>query len=99
SVPSLDVIGLARAGPDVAGRGPHEPAERLLLHDVRAPAGDPGAREHRREHVRGYLGEVEDHGRPELDVGREYPVRAAGVQLLQGRLLQRLGRLVPWGAE
>src|SRR6058998_191730 len=48
-----------------------------------APPGDPGAGEHRREHVRRYLGEVQDHGGPELHVGREDPVGPAGVQLLQ----------------
>src|SRR5215207_1571729 len=59
-VEALDLFGLARVGPDVAGRGAHEAAGPLLLEDVRAPAGGAGTGEHRGEHVRRHLGEVED---------------------------------------
>src|SRR5690349_15947245 len=67
--PAIDVLRLARRGTDVAQAGPQDPAEPLLLEDVRAPAGHPRAGEHRREHLRRDLGEVEHDRRPELDVG------------------------------
>src|SRR4051812_30690266 len=98
-VPALDVLRLAWGGADVGRRRPDQPAELLLLHRVGTPAGHPGAAEHRGEHVRRYLGEVQDDGRPELDVGGEYPVRPAGLEFLEGRLLERLGRLVAGGAQ
>src|SRR6516162_4805945 len=50
---------VARARPDQA-------AGLLLLHDVRRPARGPRAREHRGEHVRGYLREIEHDRRPEF---------------------------------
>src|SRR5262245_29841563 len=84
-VPALDVLRLARTRADVPRGGPHEPAEPLLLQDVCAPSGDPGTGEHRGEHVRWYLGEVEDHRRPELDVGFEDAVRPPLAQLRQRR--------------
>src|SRR6185437_2415950 len=47
---------------DVAGAGPDQPPGALLLQDVRGPAGRAGAGEHRGEHVRRHLGEVEHDG-------------------------------------
>jgi hypothetical protein len=49
--------------------------------------------------VRRDLGEVEDDGRPELDVGAQRAVRVARGQLLDGGLLQRVGHLVAVRAE
>ena len=66
---------------------------------MRRPAGGAGTREHRREHVRGHLGEVQYDGRPELDVRPQRPVGIALGQLLDRGLLQCLGHLVTRGAE
>src|SRR5512132_1181557 len=63
---------LARA--DVAGRRPEEAAGLLLLHDVRRPAGDTRASEHRGRKRRWDLRDVEDDRRVVLDIGREHPV-------------------------
>src|SRR6516162_5418347 len=65
---SGDVRHRAALRTHVARAGPDQAAGLLLLHDVRCPARGPGAGEHGGEHVRGYLGEVQHHGRPELDV-------------------------------
>src|SRR3954469_11859083 len=80
-----------RAGVD--RRRPDEPARSLLLEDVGAPSSGAGAGEHRREHVCGHLGEVEDHGRPELHVGGQHAVGVAGLQFRECCLFQRLGHL------
>src|SRR5690606_4428378 len=80
---------------DVTRRRAYQPTELLLLEDVGAPPGDPGAGEHRRKQVRRDFGEVEHHRGPELDVGGEDPVRPTVVQFLQRGLLQRLRHLVP----
>src|SRR5689334_23175025 len=58
-VPALDVLRLAWRRSHVRGAGAYQPAEPLLLQDVRAPPGHPGAGEHRGEHVRRHFGEVE----------------------------------------
>ena len=81
-------------GSGVDRRGPDQPAGLLLLEDVRRPAAGAGTGEHRGEHVRGDLGEVEDDRGPELDVGLQHPVGPTGPQLGQRRLLERLGHLV-----
>ena len=65
-----------RAGADIAGRRPDEPAQPLLLQDVRRPARGARAREHRRRELRRDLGDVEHDRRPELDVRREHAIRA-----------------------
>src|SRR6478752_3176498 len=86
--PAGDVLGLARTLADVARRRPDESAGLLLLEDVRGPSGRARTREHRREHRRRDLREVEDDGGPELDVRREHPVGPAGVQLVERGLLE-----------
>src|SRR6185503_5686773 len=98
-VPALDLFGLAGVGTDVARRRTDQAARRLLLEDVRAPAGGAGTGEHRGEHVAGDLGEVEDDGRPELHVGLDRAVGTALAQLLEGGVLQGQGGLESRGAE
>src|SRR4051794_13765290 len=97
--PAGDVLGLAWPLADVAGRGADQPPGLLLLEDVGRPAGGARTREHRREHRRRDLGEVQDDGGPELHVGRQDAVGPAGVQLVERRLLEGGGRLVARGAE
>src|SRR4029079_12762092 len=63
---------LARA--DVASRRPEEATGLLLLHDVRGPAGDTRAGEHRWRKRRWDLRDVEDDRRVVLHIGREHPV-------------------------
>ncbi len=46
----------------------------------------------------GHRGEVQHDGRPVLHVGGQHPVRPAGVQFGERRLLQRHRHLVPGGA-
>src|SRR4029453_7615600 len=75
------------------GRGAQGAAGVLLLEDVRAPAGGAGTGEHRGEHVRRDLGEVQDDRGPELDVGLDRPVGTPLAQLLEGGLLQGQGGL------
>src|SRR4051794_15520739 len=53
--------------PDVARRRADQPAEALLLEDVRRPARGPRAREQRREQLRGDGRAVEHDRRPVLD--------------------------------
>ena len=69
-------------------------ASSLLLQDVRAPAGRPGAGEERGEQIGRYAREVQHDRRPELDVGLQDPVRLALAQLGQGGVLQRQRHLV-----
>src|SRR5512144_3274973 len=97
--PALDVLGRARPGPDVPGGRADQAPGALLFEDVGAPPGQPRASEHRGEHVRRDLGEVEQHRGPELDVGRDNPLGVARAQLLERGLLQRLGDLDAGGAE
>ena len=80
-------------GADVLRGGADQAPGALLLEDVRTPPGNPGAGEHRGEHVRRHLGEVEYDGRPELDVRREHPIRVALLELRQCGVLERLGDL------
>src|SRR5207245_1179455 len=82
-----------RPGADVLRGRADQLGLALLLEDVRRPPRHARAREHRREQLRRDVREVEDHGRPELDVGREHAVGLARVQLRQRRLLERLGDL------
>ena len=63
------------------------------------PAGDARTGEQRREQLRRHFGEVEHHGRPELDVGRQHAVGLARLQLGQRGLLERLGDLEPRRAD
>ena len=93
-VPAVDLDGLPGRRPGVDGGRADQPPGALLLEDVRRPATGARTGEHRREHVRGHLGEVEDDRRPELHVGLEHPVGAALLELGQRGLLQRLGDLV-----
>ena len=79
---SSDRRSRAAPGPDVARRRPDEPAELLLLEDVRRPARRARAREHRGRELRRHVGDVEHDRRPELDVRLERPV---------GRLLPQRG--------
>src|SRR5690349_5982180 len=72
--PALDLARLTGAGAEVERRWADQAAQTLLLEDVRGPSGHPGTGEERGEHVCRNLGEVEHHGRPELDVGRQHPV-------------------------
>src|SRR4051794_29669494 len=99
AVEAFDGVQAAVGRADVLRGRPDQAPGALLLEDVRAPPGDAGAGEHRREHVRRHLGEVEDDGRPELDVGREHPVGVALLQLRQRGLLQGVGDLHPRRAE
>ena len=65
----------ARRRPDVARDRPEEAAGALLLEDVRRPAGDARAREHRGRERRRDLGDVEHDRRVVLDVRRQRPLR------------------------
>src|SRR5262245_25650269 len=96
---AFDILGFARTGTDIPGRRADQPTGLLLLEDVSTPARRPCAREHRREHVRRYLGEVQHDRRPELDVGFEHAVWPPGAQLIECRLLQCDGHLIAGGAE
>jgi hypothetical protein len=60
---------------------------------VRGPAGHAGARKERGEERRRDVGDVEDDGRPELDIRCEDTVRMASGELLQRGLFERLGDL------
>ena len=73
-VPALDLIGPPGLGPYIPRRWPNQSSGSLLLENVGAPAGDPGAGEHRGEHLRRNFGEIQNHGGPELDVRRECSV-------------------------
>src|SRR3954470_19863814 len=84
---------------DVLRRRPDEPRLALLLEDVGRPTGHARAGEHAREERRRHLGQVEDDGRPELDVGRKDAIGLARLQLGERRALQRLGHLVAGRAE
>src|SRR3954454_5553470 len=83
----------ARARADVPGGRPDEARLALLLEDVRRPARDARAREHRGEELRRDLGGVEHDGRQDLDVGGQHAVGTARLELGQRRLLERLGDL------
>src|SRR3546814_301202 len=93
-VPALDRVGRAGVGAGVDRRRTDQAAGALLLEDVRRPTTGPGAGEHRGEHRRGDLGEVQDDGRPELDVGLQDAVGTTLLELGQRGLLQGLGDLV-----
>src|SRR5690606_6776770 len=97
--PAGDRLDAAGALADVAGGRADEPTGALLLEDVRRPPGRAGTGEHRREHLRRDLGEVEEDGCPELDVGRQHAIWATGVELVEGGLLERRGDLEAWGIE
>src|SRR3546814_20976118 len=85
-VPALDRVGRAGVGAGVERRRTDQAAGALLLEDVRRPTTGPGAGEHRGEHRRGDLGEVQDDGRPELDVGRQDAVGTPLLKIGQRRL-------------
>jgi len=57
------------AGTDVFGLRPDQAVVRVLLADVRGPAGGPPGGEHRREQVRGQAEGVKHRGHVEVDVG------------------------------
>src|SRR4051794_2624297 len=98
-VPALDLVGLALCGSGVDRGRTDQPPRALLLEYVRGPAPGAGTGEHRGEHVRRNLGEVQDDRRPELDVGLQHPVRATFPQLGERCLLQGLGNLVARGGQ
>ena len=79
-IPALDGLGSTRCRAGVDGCRANQFAEALLLEDVRTPTSGAATREHGRHHVRGNLGEVQDDGSPELDVGLD---RAIGTTLTQ----------------
>ena len=81
------------AGADVARGRPEEPPGPLLLEDVRRPAGDARAGEHRRRERRRNLGDVEHDRRVVLDVRREHALGMALLERLQRDLLELLGDL------
>src|SRR3954447_4475939 len=88
-----------RRGPDVGGGRADQAPGALLLEDVRRPAGRARAREQRQEQGRRDLREVEDHRRPELDVGREHAVGLAGLELLERGVLELCRDLGAGGIE
>src|SRR5699024_979549 len=98
-IPARDLLRRPWPRSRVPRGGTYQPAGALLLQDVRAPPGGPGAGEHRGEHVRRHLGEVEHDRRPELHVRLQHPVRAALSQLRERRLLQLLRDLVAGGLQ
>src|SRR6266851_3674036 len=84
-------VALGRA--DVARRRPKQTARFLLLENVRGPAGDARAREHRGRERRRDLGDVEDDRRVVLDVRRENTVRGALLKRCERRALELLRHL------
>ena len=84
---------------DVARAGPDQTAGALLLEDVRRPAGDARAREHRRRERRRDLGDVEDDRGPVLDVRLEHAVGRLRAKRRQRGLLERQRDLDPGRAE
>ncbi len=81
----------ARRWTDVPRRRPEQPPGSLLLEDVRRPAGDARAREHRRRERRRDLGDVEHERRVVLDVRLQRPLGMAPLELRQRSLLELLG--------
>ena len=71
----------------------------LLLEDVRRPAGDPRAGEHRGSQVGRNLGQVEDDGGVELDVRRDHVVGLVVAERGKRGLLERRGNLEAGRAE
>src|SRR4051794_38456536 len=65
---------------DITCRRAEQPARALLLEDVRRPACDARAREHRGCERRGDLRNVEDDGGVVLDIRGEHAVRRALLQ-------------------
>src|SRR6266481_295076 len=82
---------VALGGADVTRGGPEQAARFLLLENVRRPARDPRAGEHRRREGRRDLGDVEDDGRVVLDVRGEDPVGGTLLQCCERRGLELLG--------
>src|SRR5512133_1925211 len=78
---------------DIAGRRTEEAARLLLLEDVRRPAGDAGAREHRRCERRRDLGDVEDERGVVLDVGPQRTLRVPTLELCESCLFETFGDL------
>src|SRR4051794_28661758 len=74
---------LALCWSDIARRRPEEAPGSLLLEDVRGPAADARAREHRRRERRRNLRDVEHDRRVVLDVRREHTIRRPFLQRLQ----------------
>src|SRR5271155_5885029 len=68
-VPAFDGLRAARLRADVDGRRAAQFAEPLLFKDVSTPPGGAAAGEHRRHHLGGHTGEVQNHRSPELDIG------------------------------
>src|SRR3954465_2920406 len=99
AVPPFDFLWLAGWRADVArGRTDESPGV-LLLQNVRAPARGARTGEHRREHVGWHLGEVEDDGRPELNIGGKHTIGFALSKDLQRRAFELLSDFVARGAE
>src|SRR5438270_8911624 len=84
-------MALARA--HIARRRTEEPAGSLLLEDVRRPAGNARAREHRGRERRRYVRNVEDERRVVLDVRLQRAVGLAALELGQCGSLEALGDL------
>src|SRR5581483_11350179 len=89
----LDLLERPRTWADVFRRRAEELPLALLLEDVRRPARDARAREHRRSDGRRHLGDVEDERRVVLDVRLERPVGLAPLELGERGLLEALGDL------
>src|SRR4029453_8687599 len=90
---SRDRLQRPRSWADVAGIRPEEPTGALLLEDVRRPACDTRAREHRRRERRRDLGDVEHDRGVVLDVRSQDALRVTLLQGLQRDLLELLGDL------
>ena len=67
---------------------PEEPAGSLLLQDVRRPAGDPRAGEHRRREGRRNLRDIQDECRVVLDVRLQRPLGMPPLELRQRGFLE-----------
>src|SRR4029077_8475703 len=67
----------------VVGTGPDQPPGPLLLQDVSSPACGARAGEHRGEHVRWNLGEVQHDRGPDLHVRGQDAVGPSSVQLVK----------------
>src|SRR3954452_9357070 len=89
----VDLLRRPRRGPAVLRGRAAEAALALLLEDVRRPTGDARGGEHRREQIGRPVRVVEDHRRPDLDVGGQDAVGTASLELGKRGLLERLSHL------
>ena len=98
-VPALDLVGPPGLGPYIARRWPDQSSCFLLLENMSAPAGDPGAGGHGGEHLLGNFGEIQNRGGLELDVRRERAVGSSLPEWCLSFALEHRRELVPRGSQ